>query len=242
MRARVSRTSPSGTASRITRPSVGGHRDEVLRRLVGAQLADRARRPRRVRACATSHASPIGRPTVDGSSESPWTRPSAPMIVMPRAGDRGEARRQAIEVTGDRQPARDRAALLRQPRVERATAGRRRACARSRTACPRRRRRRARGTCSSSRLRSELRTMQRISAVALRAVAEAVHGLDHVGGGPEADAQAADVNVDGARVDVAAHLPDLLEQLLAREHAAGVADRAAAAACTRAGAAASARR
>ena len=42
MRARVSMMSPSGTASRITRPSFAGHRDQVLLRLVGAQLADRA--------------------------------------------------------------------------------------------------------------------------------------------------------------------------------------------------------
>ena len=35
--------------------------------------------------------------------------------------------------------------------------------------------------------------------------------FDHVGGGPEADAQPADVDVDRARVDVAAHLPHLLE-------------------------------
>src|SRR6185437_14990139 len=61
-------------------------------------------------------------------------------------------------------------------------------------------------------------------AVALGAVPEAVHGLDHVGGGSEADAQPAYVNVDRASVDVAAHLPDLLEQLLAREHAARIRD------------------
>src|SRR5437763_1736134 len=69
----------------------------------------------------------------------------------------------------------------------------------------------------SSLVRSELR-------IALRAISKAVHGLDHICGGTEADAQAAHVNVDGARVDVAAHLPHLLEQLFAREHAAGIAD------------------
>ena len=47
---------------------------------------------------------------------------------------------------------------------------------------------------------------------------------EHIGGRAQADPQAAHVHVDGARVDVAAHLPDLVEQLLAREHAPGVAD------------------
>src|SRR5262245_8534337 len=89
---------------------------------------------------------------------------------------------------------------------------------------------------TSRRLRSELRRPPRISggaageairahrALPPRAVAKAVHGLDHIGGRPQADPQAAHVHVDGARVDIAAHLPDLLEQLLAREHPTRVAD------------------
>src|SRR5688500_5673577 len=100
----------------------------------------------------------------------------------------------------------------------------------------------------SRRLRSELRTCDRgypsarargvtpagyiaipygfraLGVVALCAVAEAVHRFDHVGGGAERDAQAAYVHVDGARIDVTAHFPDLLEQLFAREHAARIAD------------------
>ena len=81
MRARVSSTSPSGTASRIVRPMSAG----TATRYCGGSSA-RSRRIARPtsprRACETSYASPIGRPTVAFSAESPWTSPSAPMIVM----------------------------------------------------------------------------------------------------------------------------------------------------------------
>ena len=70
------------SASRITRPWSPG---TATRYCVGPRRRAAARIARPIspwRARATSHASPIGRPTVDGSSESPWMRPSAPMIVI----------------------------------------------------------------------------------------------------------------------------------------------------------------
>src|SRR5262249_43158915 len=54
-------------------------------------------------------------------------------------------------------------------------------------------------------------------------VTGAAHGTDRVGlvAAVERLAQAADVHVDGAFVDVDLATPDAVEQLLAREHAAG---------------------
>src|SRR4029077_18625675 len=55
-------------------------------------------------------------------------------------------------------------------------------------------------------------------------IAGAAHGADRVGGAAPVErlAQAADMDVDSAFVDVDVAAPDAVEQLLAREHAAGI--------------------
>src|SRR5262249_45057661 len=55
-------------------------------------------------------------------------------------------------------------------------------------------------------------------------VARAAHGADRVllAAGIEQFAQASDMHVDGALVDIDVAAPDAVEQLLAREHAAGM--------------------
>src|SRR3984957_3574654 len=55
-------------------------------------------------------------------------------------------------------------------------------------------------------------------------VARAAHGADRIGGAAAIErlAQAADMDVDGAFVDIDVAAPDAVEQLLAREHAAGI--------------------
>jgi hypothetical protein len=80
MRARVSTISPSGTASRITRPISAGTATRYWRgSVVVSWRTARATFP--FRACSISHAGPTERPTVAGSCESPCTTPSAPTTV-----------------------------------------------------------------------------------------------------------------------------------------------------------------
>src|SRR5260221_14624741 len=67
------------------------------------------------------------------------------------------------------------------------------------------------------------RRKKRSSGVVER-VPGAAHGADEVGRAGEIDrlAQAADVDVDGACLDIDVMAPDLVEQLLAQEDAAGM--------------------
>src|SRR5260370_41379961 len=64
----------------------------------------------------------------------------------------------------------------------------------------------------------------RLCEAIVERVAGAAHGADRVllAAGVERLAQAADVDVDGALVDIDVAAPDAVEQLLAREHAAGM--------------------
>src|SRR5206468_11606910 len=58
----------------------------------------------------------------------------------------------------------------------------------------------------------------------IQRISRAAHGADRVlfAAGVEQLAQAADMDVDGALVDIDVAAPDAVEQLLAREHAAGM--------------------
>src|ERR1700675_4541677 len=64
----------------------------------------------------------------------------------------------------------------------------------------------------------------RLRKTIVERVAGAAHGADRIllAAGIEQLAQAADVDVDGALVDIDVAAPDAVEQLLAREHAAGM--------------------
>ena len=112
IRARVSSRSPSGTASRITRPSSAG----TATRYCGGSSGRSVRiawptSPRRAR--DTSQASPTGRPTAAASCESPSTRPSAPTIVIRvpiAAASRGASRSRWPAL--DSQPAASRACVV----------------------------------------------------------------------------------------------------------------------------------
>src|ERR1700704_2736296 len=55
-------------------------------------------------------------------------------------------------------------------------------------------------------------------------VAGAAHGADRIGGAAAIErlAQASDMDVDGALVDIDVAAPDAVEQLLPREHPAGI--------------------
>src|ERR1700737_1015335 len=72
-------------------------------------------------------------------------------------------------------------------------------------------------------IESGFRRKMRSSGVVER-VPSAAHGADEVGRAGEIDrlAQAADVDVDGACLDIDVMAPHLVEQLLAREDAAGM--------------------
>src|SRR4051812_33675436 len=65
--------------------------------------------------------------------------------------------------------------------------------------------------------------LRRLAEPVVERVAGAAHGADRVGvlAAVERLAQATDMDVDGALVDVDLAAPDAVEQLLAREHAAG---------------------
>ena len=79
------------------------------------------------------------------------------------------------------------------------------------------------GAATSGRAALERRLSAPLAEAIVERIAGAAHGADRIGGvaAVERLAQAADMHVDGALVDIDVAAPDAVEQLLARKHPAG---------------------